>query len=370
MVPPKEVDELWREPAKLLSLQRMTPLREALLAADDLPAVRHLVVLPSPALAGIPVEVLLAPAGRDALAISYAPSATLFVWLGQRRRDGDDRKPSRLLALGDPVFLAAPKRSNALSRPTPDKLPRSARGKALDQLPGSRREVEAICTLFPNSEKLLGVEASELKLESLAKSDRLKKFDILHIATHGIIDDRIPMNSALMLSQTDLPDALTQALAGKRVYEGKLTARQIRQNWRLNAQLVTLSACQTGLGKYNAGEGFLGFSQSLFFAGSQNVVLSLWKVDDTATALLMKRFYENLLGTRPDQSEPQSKARALQLAKEWLRDLNVDEAKKLVKKLPKIGRGEPRESTAKFKPVRGFAHPYFWAGFVLIGGPS
>src|SRR4029453_5549552 len=115
---------------------------------------------------------------------------------------------------------------------------------------------------------------------------------------------------------------------GKKVYEGKLTARQIRQDWKLNAQLVTLSACQTGLGRYSAGEGYMGFSQSLFFAGSQNVVLSLWKVDDTATALLMRRFYENLLGSRPDSKEPMTKARALRLAKEWLRDLKADEAEK------------------------------------------
>jgi CHAT domain-containing protein len=366
-VRPKEGDELWRETAKQLSRQRMAPLRDSLQAANDQPAVRHLVVLPSPALAGIPIEAIQESASADAVTISYAPSATLFAWLGERRQESD--KPSRLLALGDPVFIETSKPPDA-ARPWTDELLRSARGSTLERLPGTRREVEAISPLFPKSEKLLGAEASEMKLENLASADRLKEFDILHIATHGIIDDRIPMNSALMLSQSDLPDALTQALAGKKVYEGKLTARQIRQDWKLNAQLVTLSACQTGLGKYSAGEGFLGFSQSLFFAGSQNVVLSLWKVDDTATALLMKRFYENLLGARPDLKGPQSKARALQLAKEWLRDLKADEAEKLIDGLPKIDRGQPKAPTAKFEAARRFDHPYYWAGFVLIGGPK
>ncbi len=369
-VRPKEGDEQWRESAKRLRQQRITPLRETLNAKGDLPAVRHLVVLPSPAIAGIPVEAILEPAELKTLTISYAPSATLFVWLGQRGHDSDVGKPTRLLALGDPEFLNAPKTSDVKTRPTTDELLKRVGGQPLTDLPGSRQEVEAICRLFSKSEKLLGADASELKLESLAKTGRLKEFDILHLASHGIIDDRIPMNSALMLTQVDLPDALTQALAGKKVYEGKVTARQIRQDWKLNAQLVTLSACQTGLGKYSAGEGFLGFSQSLFFAGSQNVVLSLWKVDDTATALLMQRFYQNLQGAGSDSKEPQSKARALQLAKEWLRNLNVNEVKELVKRLPKVERAKPRPPSApQFEPARQFDHPYFWAGFVLIGGP-
>ena len=66
--------------------------------------------------------------------------------------------------------------------------------------------------------------------------------------------------------------------------------------WRLNAELVTPSACQSGLGRQSGGEGYLGFSQALFLAGAKSIVLSLWNVDDATTALFMRRFYQNLLG--------------------------------------------------------------------------
>ena len=79
--------------------------------------------------------------------------------------------------------------------------------------------------------------------------------------------------------------------------------------------MVTLSACQTGLGPYRGGEGYLGFAQALFLAGGRSLVLSLWKVDDTATALLMRRFYEGLLGRRAGLDRPLPKAEALREAK-------------------------------------------------------
>ena len=91
--------------------------------------------------------------------------------------------------------------------------------------------------------------------------------------------------------------------------------------WKLNAELVTLSACRSGLGRQSGGEGYLGFSQAFFLAGSPSVVLSLWKVDDAATALLMTRFYQNLLGRRDGLDQPLPKAEALGEAKQWLRGL-------------------------------------------------
>src|SRR5262249_9131527 len=131
------------------------------------------------------------------------------------------------------------------------------------------------------------------------------------------------------------------------------------------------SACQTGLGKYSGGEGYLGFSQALFLAGARSLVLSLWKVDDTATALLMTRFYENLLGARAGLTVPLPKARSLAEAKSWLRGLNADEVQRLVAGLPAEARGtvrtrQPSQTATTTKP---FAHPYYWSGFILIGDP-
>ena len=84
-----------------------------------------------------------------------------------------------------------------------------------------------------------------------------------------------------------------------------------------------LSACESGLGLAAGGEGYLGFAQPLFAKGARSLVLSLWKVNGTATALLMNRFYQNPLGKRPGLSRPLPKAAALDEAKHWLRELTV-----------------------------------------------
>src|SRR5205085_5143632 len=126
----------------------------------------------------------------------------------------------------------------------------------------------------------------------------------LHFATHGVLDDQRPMQSALLLARDRLPDPLRQALDGKESCDGRLTAERILRGWKLDADLVTLSACDTGLGRFSGGEGYLGFSQALFVAGARSLVLSLWPVEDAATALLMTRFYENLLGTPEGTVKP------------------------------------------------------------------
>jgi tetratricopeptide (TPR) repeat protein len=471
--PPAEGGPPWRDGAARLYGQRLAPLAECLAATPDLPAVRHLIILPSRALAGVPVEALVAarPEGRPGYAVSYAPSGTMFAWLQEQRLQADapdgPAGPGRLLALGDPVFTrpgppAAPSPeppdhgvlltvvqpgANAAQGgvqagdvllsyagtklPGPADLPpalakvgggkwpdaqrggggiavtvwragrtldltvrpgdlgviaskKSAaeavresreadallertRGQPFTPLPGTRREVETIARLFPQPEVLLGSQANEQELERRAASDRLRAFRYLHFATHGVLDDQVALRSALILSQDHLADPLAQALAGQEVYNGRVTAEQIRRTWKLDADLVTLSACQTGLGQFRGGEGYVGFSQALFLAGARSLVLSLWKVDDDATALLMTRFYQNLLGRRPGLQQPLPKAAALAEAKDWLRGLTKSEAARLRPR----GEVEPVEEILP-DPAGGrpYEHPYYWAAFVLIGDPG
>jgi CHAT domain-containing protein len=347
----------WRQVSSRLYRQRLAPLAQHLAATDALPAVRHLIILPSPALSGLPVEALVEARTdqQPAYTVSYAPSGTMFAWLLEKKKAalarGKRGDPPRLLALGDPVFAPAKEAKPAFER-----------------LPGTRREVEALARLFERSDKLLGSEAGEQQLEQLATTGRLQEYPFLHLATHGVLNPQIAMHSALILSQDKLPDPLQQVLAGKRAYDGRLTAAQILRTWKLDAELVTLSACQTGLGKYEGGEGYLGFAQALFLAGGRSLVLSLWKVDDNATALLMTRFYQNLLGKRPGLDKPLPKAEALQEAKTWLRGLTVKEVEQHLAALP---RGEEREKPAAPVPaaVHPYAHPYYWAAFILIGDP-
>jgi tetratricopeptide (TPR) repeat protein len=456
----------WQRLARRLREQRLEPLRAQLAAQGKLPAVRQLVVLPSPALAGVPLEVLL-----EDLTISYALSGTLHAHLkAQPAVKGDG-----LLALGDPIFEAAkpavkdrplppggllltlvqPNSNAARGRLRPDDVLlkygdrdlttakdlqeaiAAADGKAdvlvqiwrdgkvvsrqlhagklgvvlasdpapkalaeryrLDRrlssrsgddgwrpLPGTRVEVASLQRLFAAEPKplvLLDSEASEQKLDALAVAGELGKYRYVHLATHGEVDNSWALLSAIILSRDSLPDRQEQLLAGKPIYDGRLTAEEMLRSWNLEAELVTLSACQTALGKYEKGEGFVGFAQTLILCGSRSVCLSLWQVDDAATALLMQRFYANLLGKREGLKAPLPKAEALAEAKRWLRTLPREQALKQAAALYQgieRGKGRPKlpERPELPKPTPAatedcpYAHPYYWAAFVLTGDPG
>jgi hypothetical protein len=446
-----------------LRTQRLEPLAKALGATvDGQQPARRLIVLPSRAMAGIPVEVLLAL--DDTRTMSYAPSATvLFKYLREQPRPA---RHAGLLALGDPVYQSPD--SSSEPKPLPDHgllvnivIPGSnaathglnpedvllayngialnkkddlkvvaegdkavvvdvwregrssrrdrapgklgvvidprpapvavAANRAMDKvlvaarsgdedfarLPGTRYEVEMLAKLFKSDDRptriLLGTDASEPGLDRLAAAGDLGKFAFIHLATHGMIDDSIPVRSAVILTQTGLTDPLTQVLSHRPVYDGRLTVREIQRGWDLKAELVTLSACETARGQYRGGEGFVGFTQALLMSGARSVCLSLWKVDDTATALLMQRFYANMLGARPGLSQPLSKVAALAEAKEWLRHFTTE---KVEVEVAALERGQKRKLATQVaagapkadpRTERPFCHPYFWAAFVLVG---
>jgi CHAT domain-containing protein/tetratricopeptide (TPR) repeat protein len=347
-------NEDWREPAEQLYKLRLAPLTKHLRATDGLPVVRRLISLPSVRLNSVPLEVVQAarPEGAPSYVISYAPSATVFAQMRQKKKRSGT--PS-LLALGDPAFATVGKGDEVRTR------------NGLAPLPGTRVEVEAITKLFSSSESLLGSDASEAKLTELAREDQLKAFHYVHLATHGFADGERPMQSALALSDKGLGDPVRELLRGRPAWTGRLTAGQILSGWRLDAELVTLSACETGLGRYQTGEGFVGFAQALFVAGARSLVLSQWGVSDDATALLMVRFYQNLLGKREGLKKPMAKAEALEEARQWLRRLPQKEATALIESLP---RGKLVVKPKARKEARPFAHPSYWAGFVLVGDPG
>jgi CHAT domain-containing protein len=176
----------------------------------------------------------------------------------------------------------------------------------------------------------------------------------------------------LLLSgaRSGVEDQRSAAVASQTV--GRLTARTIAENWRLDADLVTLSACETALGPYVRGEHFLGFSQAFLLAGSRSVIVSLWPVRDDTTSLLMRRFYQNLLGARSELSAPLPKDESLAEAKRWLRELTALELAELANDVSENWRGtlRRRPATATPQAARPFAHPHYWAPFILIGDPG
>src|SRR5204863_6703264 len=176
------------------------------------------------------------------------------------------------------------------------------RSEPCASLPGTKIEVEALARLVPDSKLLLGSAASEQTLEQLADSGQLKQYRLLHFATHGEVNEGIPTESALILAQDQisqkLDDQLARTLSHKKPLDGRLTVGTILDKWQLDADQVVLGACETGLGAKAGGEGLLGFAHALLLKGAKTVVLSRWKVPDAATALLMQRYYANILGKR------------------------------------------------------------------------
>jgi CHAT domain-containing protein len=160
----------------------------------------------------------------------------------------------------------------------------------LDPLPGAEKEALAIAPML-NTKPLIGNEATKSAITQL-----MPKARIIHLATHGLLDDVRGLGSALALAPDSSPPPQGR-LGG---INGLLTAEEIL-DMKLNAELVVLSACDTGRGKIT-GDGVIGLSRSLISSGVPSVLVSLWAVPDAPTASLMTDFYQNLQ-KNPDKAQ-------------------------------------------------------------------
>src|SRR5262249_50436450 len=137
-------------------------------------------------------------------------------------------------------------------------------------LPGTRLEVEALSRLVPGSVKLLGSAASEQAIDELNAAGKLKTFRMVHIASHGDADIPDPRAGVVILARDRLPDPAEQLRQGKKVYTGGVSAGTILREWQLDADLVVLSACRSGLGRQAGGDGLLGFAYVLLVKGARS----------------------------------------------------------------------------------------------------
>ena len=184
-----------------------------------------------------------------------------------------------MLALADPVYPTAgdkvgPRLRSAISR------------GALGALPATRFEAEAIASSFGDRARVYtGADAHEDRVREISGSLRA-----LHFACHGLIDHHFPLESGLALSAGDDDDGLLQAW-------------EIMEDIRVDVDLVTLSACETALGRESDSEGLVGLVSAWEYAGARAVLASLWPVADEATATLMADFYRELAaGARRDDA--------------------------------------------------------------------
>lgn len=241
-------------------------------------------------------------------------SATVYAELKKSRRAQPSMSPTELAAFGDPSY---PPTLSGPSAAHPEVRAAIGRGLELTPLPSTRTEVRNIATLYPGARTFLGPEATEERAKSIGTGARY-----IHFACHGLLDERFPLNSALALSIPDHP--------GEGQDNGLLQAWEIFESVRLDADLVTLSACNSAMGSEMGGEGLLGLTRAFQYAGARSVLASLWSVADVSTADLMQRFYSHLRAGK-------AKAEALQ--------------------------------AAQIELIRspGFSHPFHWAAFQLVG---
>ena len=265
------------------------------------------------------------------------PSASA---LAVMRKETAGRRPAAksVAVLADPVFdkddervkLAIADKSGKESEsgakaPANGELTRATEevmgaGGAISRLPFSRAEAEAILSVAPKASSLRALDFNASR--ATATSAELSQYRIVHFATHGLLNRTHPELSGVVLALVDRQGE---------PQNGFLQLHDV-YNLDLPAELVVLSACQTGLGKAVWGEGLVGLTRGFMYAGARRVVASLWGVQDLATAELMKRFYGAMLGEK--QMRPAEALRAAQVEM-W-----------------------------KQKRWRS---PYYWGGFALYG---
>jgi len=206
-------------------------------------------------------------------------------------------------------------------------------------LPGTSAEIRQIIQLYPGGTAKFENETSETYFKTEADAHT-----VLHLATHGFLDSRRPMNSYLLLPPDDKNDGL-------------LTVSEIF-DLNLNSKLVVLSACETGLGMLSTGDEMIGLSRAFMYAGTPAIIVSLWPVEDATTALLMTRLHQYYSAGYRIQE-------ALTYAQRDLLNHNFT---------PSVERGANHvkwENALKYEIESGnktkARNPFFWAPFVLIG---
>lgn len=291
----------------------------------EISSAGRIIVAPDGILHLLPFEALQDGRGQYLLkshTVSYVPSGTILDTL--RRGQKQEPAPKPLLAVGDVAYENQGGAGKKLSTPTSvsGRIERGIAdlsGVGLSDLPQTREEVEEIGKISgPNAVILLAKDATEAAF----KKEPLDQFRVLHLAVHGFADTQYPERSALVLG--------TDPKSGD---DGLLQVREIIR-LRLNAELTTLSACDTGVGKLQGQEGISNLVEAFLVAGSKSVVASLWSADDTSASALMERFYKRLA-----QGESASSA---------LRNAKLDLLTKYGDQLS----------------------PFYWAGFITVGETS
>ncbi len=324
-------------------------LYEQLFPADIPEGINSLIVVLDGVMSTIPFEALLTADSEpgtpyDSLpymikdySISYTFSANLLYKTFSNEKIVRNKAPKDIMTIAPVVFEApyleilAGKRKSSYDEEGVAQTLRhgiSINHAEIKPLPGSEEEVITIDSTFKNASRNSNLYLRNDANEQLVKTGGIQDFKYLHLASHGFVNQEEPEFSGIFLSVDSAGSDQDGILFSGEVYD-----------LNLNAELVTLSACETGLGKISTGEGIIGLTRALLYAGTKNVNVSLWKVSDASTRNLMISLYRRLAVTKV----PEERFASLQYSN-FLRSAKLD----LI---------ENRE----------YAHPYYWSPFVLIG---
>ncbi|MBL4651153.1 MAG: CHAT domain-containing protein, partial [Aureispira sp.] len=280
--------------------------------------IKHLIIVPDNDLGHIPFEALLSTFSEQRetdykvlnyllndYSISYSYSASLSLENKQYKRGKNNSKILGFAATYNPKDSIFPERS-----PSNLKL-----RQTLEALPAATEEVLALQKQFLNSDFFFGEKATEANFKAHAPN-----YSILHLAMHGIVNHHHPLLSSLAFTE-DYSETENNFLEAHEI-----------SNLQLNNDLVVLSACETGYGEFEQGEGIISLARSFMYAGTPSLVVSLWEVNDFSTAIIMQLFYQYL-------TDGMTKDKALRQAK-----------------LDFIQRSDGI-----------ITHPAFWSPFILLG---
>ena len=314
----------WSDDAYLQYLERATSIYQVLLGQvlDGQRAIKKLIIVPDGILNYLPFECLVTSdtqsAGKEIpylirnINTRYAYSASLMVEDNLARKAPSEDFIGFGPQYGDGVFFASARGLDLLDSTT---------RAGIAPLKFNQQEVEYIAGLL-SGRAITGGEVSENTFRELAPQAR-----ILHLAMHALVHDENPRYSGFLF-----PGAMQEPMGEDSIrYESDnfLHAFEL-YNMQLNSELAVLSACETGFGKLQQGEGIMSLSRAFRYSGSPNLVMSLWQADDQATYDLMKEFYKGI-----DQGLPKDEAL--------------------------------RQAKITYLDTHDRTHPYFWANFVLIG---
>tara|TARA_B100000315_G_scaffold65051_1_gene59014 strand:- start:478 stop:4080 length:3603 start_codon:yes stop_codon:yes gene_type:complete len=245
--------------------------------------------------------------------IFYVPSASVLKFVLEKRKEVPE---DNVLAFGNPELEE----------------------RGLD-LPYAEEEVRKIKESYPETTLYLNKKATEEKAKQLSGD-----YDIIHFASHSEFNPEFPMFSCIKMAKEKNED-------------GRLEVHEIFNLDLDNASLVTLSACETGLGKLSKGDEMIGLTRGFIYAGTPSIVASLWKVNDKSTSDLMSLFYKNL--------KTHSKVEALRMAQ--LEMINGEVGRGIVRGVGGITASEEGEGSSDPQMTVNGSHPYFWAPFILLG---